>query len=222
MTPTAISGYDLLSFVHILLFVYWLGGDLGVFYTANYVARPDLAKPERLRFLELLMKVDMYPRMALIAMLPVGFHLAATIGAVRLASVELALLWLAAALWFALMWAVHLKAGPAWLKPLDLAVRWAVLATLFALGAAGLIVDWPTDRAWLALKFLLFAAVIALGLTLRRAVVVWVQGFGQLDADPETGNRLIVDGRRRAAKLALTLWACLILMAFLGVVKPVI
>jgi hypothetical protein len=33
--------YPMLQFTHILLFVYWLGADLGVFMASQYVARPD-------------------------------------------------------------------------------------------------------------------------------------------------------------------------------------
>ena len=56
--------YPLWQYAHILLFVYWLGADLGVSVASRYVARADLPLDERLRFLELLLKVDMGPRMA--------------------------------------------------------------------------------------------------------------------------------------------------------------
>jgi hypothetical protein len=56
--------YTLWQYLHILLFVYWLGADLGVFLAARYVARTDLSLDERLRFLDLLLKIDMGPRSA--------------------------------------------------------------------------------------------------------------------------------------------------------------
>ena len=64
------NSYGLWQYFHILLFVYWLGADLGVFLASRYVARADLPTPERLRFLEMLLKVDMGPRTALILMMP--------------------------------------------------------------------------------------------------------------------------------------------------------
>lgn len=222
MDFAGVGAYGVLNFFHILLFVYWLGGDLGVFYTAKYVARPDLSKPERLRFLELLMKVDMFPRMALVLMLPLGFTLAALRGSIALDGFGIVAIWVAGLLWFAMMLAEHSEGAPAWLKRLDLGVRYGLLAGLAGLGILSLVIDAPIAEAWLAIKVVLFAVIIGLGLSLRAVVIDWVRGFGLLDSDPDEGNRLIVKGREAGALRALSLWACLILMAFLGVVKPVV
>ena len=54
--------YDIWRYIHVLLFVYWLGADLGVYYAAKYVARADLPLDERLRFLDLTLLLDMGPR----------------------------------------------------------------------------------------------------------------------------------------------------------------
>ena len=61
-------------FFHILMFVIWLGMDVGVYYCGKYTTRRDLTYQERRRFLELLMLLDMGPRTALVMMVPLGLQ----------------------------------------------------------------------------------------------------------------------------------------------------
>jgi len=53
---------NVLIFVHVLLFGYWLGSDLGVFYCDSQLTRDDLSLDERLRVRQIRRKVDMAPR----------------------------------------------------------------------------------------------------------------------------------------------------------------
>ena len=40
--------HGLLKYLHILLFVYWLGGDAGVFYSSKFVTDTRLSRDARL------------------------------------------------------------------------------------------------------------------------------------------------------------------------------
>ncbi|MEM7570635.1 MAG: hypothetical protein AAF337_12650 [Pseudomonadota bacterium] len=217
-----VTAAGLLTLLHVLLFVFWLGADLGVFYTAKYVARADLSKAERLRFLELLLRLDMFPRSSLILMLPVGFSLAHVIGWAPLSPIAMILIWSAGIAWFVLMWSVHKRPQALQLKKLDVAVRGAVMAALIGVAVISLANGMWSDQAWLSLKLLLFAAVIGLGLLLRGSVALWIKGFGLLEADADAGNALITKGHKEATRFAHTLWLLLIVMAFLGVSKPLL
>lgn len=210
-----------LTFFHVILFVFWLGADLGVYYSAKYVARSDLSKPERLRFLELLLRVDMFPRSTLILMLPVGFSLAQVSGWADIPLAALAGIWVVGIAWFVLMWSVHKKPQAVGLKRVDVAVRWAVIAGLLALAGTSLSAGLWTTQAWLSIKLVLFAGVMCLGLLLRGSVALWIQGFGKLESDPDAGNALITKGHKAATRFAHTLWLLLIIMAFLGIAKPI-
>ncbi len=68
------------AFVHVMLLVYWLGADLGVFYTAHQVIKPELSAETRAALLKVLTFVDGFPRAVSIFMLPVGLQLAAGLG----------------------------------------------------------------------------------------------------------------------------------------------
>lgn len=222
MEWAGVSSIGWFTFFHILLFVFWLGADLGVFYAGKYVARSDYTKAERLQFLELLLKVDMYPRTSLILMLPVGFTLTHLAGWAQISAPLLGVLWVVGVAWLWLMWSVHHKPQALGLKKLDLTVRWVVIAGLLGLAGVSLFGGVWTDQAWLSLKLILFAATMGLGLALRGSIALWIQGFGKLESDPDAGNALIKKGHKEATRFAHTLWACLIVMAFLGVAKPLI
>ena len=217
--------YPLWQYAHILLFVYWLGADLGVFFASRYVARADLPLEERLRFLELLLKVDMGPRTALILMIPVGFTLTTTLGVAPFAAAWLPLIWVASLAWLALAWYLFINArdprSAPWAR-LDLGIRLAIVVTFLALGLLSLVRGAPLLTPWLAGKFVLFAGVVTLGLLLRRVIRDWVTGFAELRVaeQREAGNVRIYAAHRRAARLAQLLWLGVAAIAFLGVVKP--
>ncbi|RMF12707.1 MAG: hypothetical protein D6763_00190 [Alphaproteobacteria bacterium] len=214
---------EILRFLHILIFVYWLGGDLGVYMAAGYVARRDLAFDERMRFLKLLMTLDMVPRYCLILMLPVGFQLATSLGYLDLSGVHMALIWIMAAAWLALVRTLHKQEKTTTgekLRKLDMGIRYVVLGALLLAGGLGLTTGYPVAAPWLAIKLILFAGVMTLGLLLRRCVAKWMTGFRLLGEDKEKAEDLITEGRRTAAGYARLLWALLMIMGFLGVAKP--
>ncbi len=222
--------FGLWQYFHILLFVYWLGADLGVFLASRYVARADLPTPERLRFLEMLLKLDMGPRTALILMVPVGFTLATQLGLTPFAADLLPAIWGFAVLWLILAWRLYLMGrdpSAQSLAKLDHWIRVTVAALFLSLGALSLVEGTPVIARWLALKMIFFAMVVVIGLLLRRIIRDWAQGFGVLNAPHATAeaiagaNTTIFSAYRRATRLAHTLWLLVALIALLGVIKPV-
>ena len=221
------TGYSLLQYAHILLFVYWLGADLGVFLASRYVARSDLAIDERLRFLELLLKIDMGPRTALILMIPVGFELATRLGVAPFAASWTLAIWIASLLWLALAWYLYFNTRNPAAKPLarlDQSIRIAVVVVFLALGLLSWFAGGPLEARWLAAKLVLFAGVVTLGLILRVTIRDWILGFGMLrdPAQATAANVLIFNAYRRATRFAHSLWLLVALIALLGVAKPLL
>lgn len=62
--------------LHVLVFVYWLGGDLGAFYSSRFLTRPGVTPEKRLLAAKIVGDVDMAPRSALILTFPTGLALA--------------------------------------------------------------------------------------------------------------------------------------------------
>ena len=72
--------YTLLVFLHVVLFAYWLGADLGVHLAARFAIRSDLPFEERMRFLVLILLIDLGPETAITLMVPLGLTLAVMSG----------------------------------------------------------------------------------------------------------------------------------------------
>jgi hypothetical protein len=218
--------YSFLILVHVLLFVYWLGADLGVFYSAKFLVNPALSLETRRTVMKILHFIDLFPRMALILMLPVGATLALTGGYAALPPgwdlPVLAIIWIADLAWFVMMVSVY-ERPRAGLIRLDYAIRYAVILGLLALGVASLAGYGPTapGAGWLAAKLIVFAAIIGLGLGIRVTFKPFGAAFAQLVAKGSSPDieAAMTRAQRRVRPVVLALWAGLIIEAFLGISK---
>jgi hypothetical protein len=221
------SEYALWQFVHILLLVVWLGALHAMFSVTRYAAREDFPAAERQHLLALLRRIDMGPRTALILMIPVGFTMALELGAVAALEGALAALWVICLAWLALNWHLYLRPGAAQASRLaqwDRALRVLVSIVFVALGVISLVTRGPVHAAWLAAKITLFGVVVTLDL---RWQVLLRQWTAQLAALPDartaaTTDVLLGATHRGALNMLRILAVALSLIAFLGVVKPLL
>ena len=66
------SGHDIALLIHLLLFVYWLGGDIGVFYSSGLSVNRSLSREARQMAGKIMINLDLIPRLCLSLMLTVG------------------------------------------------------------------------------------------------------------------------------------------------------
>ena len=66
------SSYELMLLIHIILFCYWLGGDIGVFYSSNFVVDSKLSRETRLIAAKIMLGCDLIPKICMSLMLTVG------------------------------------------------------------------------------------------------------------------------------------------------------
>jgi hypothetical protein len=214
--------HTLLRFVHILLFAYWLGADLGVFLGGGWMSRPGLSVAERNRIRDLVMAIDVAPRIALVLMLPVGFSLALAWGA-PLPAGALPPLWAASVAWIAALLWLHFAHGhrlAGLVLKADLALRLLVLAGMVVLGVRGL-ASGGAVPPWLAVKFLLFAAVISDGVVLRWISSQWRPAIErQMAGDIVRAEEMLRVRRQKAIVAALVMWLLVGAAAYIGTVKP--
>lgn len=210
--------------LHILVLVYWLGGDLGAFYGSGFLTNPERTLPERLMALKLLNNIDMAPRTALILAFPTGFAAAWTRGWLVVPGWSVLLVWALALAWLALAWGVHLKHGKsgATLKRIDIVVRYLVLIALAGSGVAG-VTDTLQMPYFIACKLLVLAGCIFFGLVVRRQLAPLFPAITKMKengATPETDHQISeVIAATRPPVMAI--WALVLVATMLGLVTPV-
>ena len=222
----SIDPYLVLVYVHIVLFVYWLGGDLGVYVTSKYVADRKLSMEERFRFMNALMVCDMGPRTALILLGPVGLEMARLVGVIDVSPAIGGIAWLMSFIWLGVNWWMFYNDRhplTAKLRTYDLYLRYLLSSGIAAVAIYSIAQGGPVMTLWMQVKLLVFAVVISLGVYLRTEIAKWIIGFGMVRQGGEAadrGNTIIEEALVRSRRAALVLWFGVALAAFLGKVKP--
>ena len=91
--------YRLMLLAHILLLVFWLGTDLGVFVSARWVRKTGRPMSERWLLLQLGGLLDVMPRLCAALMFPLGATLARNRWGLDVTPTVLGVLWLVAFVW---------------------------------------------------------------------------------------------------------------------------
>src|SRR6266700_3299348 len=122
--------YNLLLFAHVLLFVYWLGSDIGVFYGVRFVLNPNLSLETRRTVMALVHWIDAFPRICLVLMIPVGISLALQLELLTVPvgarTPLLAAVWAIGLAWLAMVLRIY-KGATGWVTYLDWGVRIAIM-----------------------------------------------------------------------------------------------
>jgi len=209
-----------LLLLHVLILVYWLGGDLGAFVASFLISNPKKDRAARLGAAGLLGDVDMAPRTALILAFPTGFTLTVLRGWIPMDPVWLLPAWFGSAIWLWIAWRIHLAHGGAVaLRKVDLAIRWLAAGTLGVAGAMGLTGALGLPL-FIALKLIILAACILTGLLVRRLTAdlgpaLGGLAAGQIDADARIARSLAL-----TRPAVLLIWLLLLTAAFLGLWTP--
>jgi len=216
--------HDLMAFFHVVLFVYAIGGDIAVYYIGNYITKDELPIEERLRVRSMRFIVDMSARTSLVLLLPIGFTLSTAFGS-SIDGVLLQGIWGFSILWLILIWIVHskreTKEGEIY-RLLDLGIRYILSFALIGLGIFSLFSDFIIQNNWLSLKITIFGLILINGIWIRiivgrmRQSIVMVQNSDDVDF----AENQIKKEQSTLNIAALMIWFLVILMAFLGQVKP--
>lgn len=212
----------LFALIHVLVFVYWLGGDLGAFYSSHYLTRANVSADRRLMAAKIVGDVDMAPRTALILALPSGLLLAESKGWLSLGWPLLMATVLVALIWLAMAWKLHLdhSGSGTGLKSIDSWIRYALIILLLGFAVAGLM-GRSALPLFLALKMLALAGCVALGLYIR--VVLKPLGpalMGLAGDQSDAAEADLAQTLNRARPLVICIWALLLIAAFLGLWTP--
>lgn len=218
--------YPVLVYVHLLLFVLWLGADVGVFVLGQHFRkREKWSLDQRIALLTLLVEIDMVPRSAWALMVPLSLSVADTGGWWDVPTWLLVGAWLVGLFWLALVWDSHFHdqtPRAARNRKVEGWLRWLIGGFYLWLGGQSLWLDAPLSPDWLAWKALMFGlifvAAIMIDVTFKPvgAQLAVVLQEGSSDAT-EIPLRRTMD---RTRIWVWTVYLLLLVTAFLGNVKP--
>ncbi len=217
--------YTVLVYIHLLLFVFWLGGDLGVFILGQHFRKRSYSLPERLTLLKLLVIVDMGPRTAWALMVPVTLLLLRVGGHWDVPMWLLVGGSLGGLAWCALVWDAHSHdqtPRAARDRRIEAWFRYALCGFYLTLGGLSLATGAPLAEPWLATKALLFGLIFvaAIGIDIAfkpvgpRLMALVEQGSSDATEIP---LRAVMD---RTRLFVFAVYALLFVTAWLGVAKP--
>ena len=213
----------LFTLLHLLVFVYWLGGDVGVFYASTLLTDEKRDAAGRLAAGKIVADVDLAPRFCLLLALPTGLALAAVKGWMQIDAVWLVAAFIAAFAWIYLVVQLHIRhAGMEAMKRLDTVLRALFLAGLAIAGIGGLIGVFSIPL-FVSLKLLILAFAVLMGLLVRIALAPFGPAYIALATngpDPDT-DRIIKTSLNRARPAVVMIWLALLLAAWLGLATPI-
>jgi hypothetical protein len=216
--------YTLSAFAHQLLFVYWLGPDIGVSIWSRKVVDPALSAEQRVAAGNMMHAIDLVPRVCLSLMLTVGGILSETMGVLHPLWQMIGIV-LLGPVWLTMTLIIYFRGDTSFgetVARFDVWFRWALVLGIIVSTSFSWFTDRLVETPWLAGKLYLLAAIIFLGMMMRRQFAGFYEGLAKLaegGQSPEV-DAMMASSLRKGRPFGHTIWLGMLVAAFLGVVQP--
>ena len=210
------SGQDIALLLHLLLFAYWLGGDIGVFYSSGFAINPKLSRGARQAAGTIMMNLDLIPRLCLSLMLTVGGILTHYYGIEHPLWQMIGII-LLGPIWTCALIYIHFNEGTDLVKKMtkiDYYFRWIMVFTLIAsVTYAFIFTDRLAENPWVGAKLIVFAALIFCGIMIRKYIGGFITGIHNIVTDNinEADDIAMAASLSKARIFVLTIWFLLLL-----------
>jgi len=216
--------YTLSAFAHQLLFVYWLGPDIGISIWSRKVVDPELSAEQRIAAGNMMTSIDLMPRVCLSLMLTVGGVLSETIG-VEHPLWQMIGIVLLCPVWLTMTLIMYFRGGTSLgdiVAKFDVWFRWALVLGIIVSTTYSWFTDRLVETPWLAGKLYILAAIIFLGMIMRRQFAGFYEGLAKLADTGATAevDAMMASSLRRGRPFGHAIWLGLLAAAYLGVVQP--
>lgn len=219
--------YPSLVYAHLLLFVLWLGADVGVFVLGQHFRKRErYTLDQRIALLKLLVIVDLTPRTAWALMVPLSLNVSAAGGWWNVPVWMLVAAWALAALWLWLVFDAHahdMTPRAVRNRHVEGWLRWLLCIFYLWLGGRSVLTGLPIDQPWLAWKALLFGLIFAAAIMIDMSFKPVGPQLGRL-LSQGSSDETEVPLRRTMDRTRIWVWIVYLLLiatSWLGVVKPV-
>ena len=223
-TEYIVSGYEAVLVAHELLFVFWLGPDIGVFIWSHKAAQPDLTVSQRVTAGKMIRTIDLMPRICISLMLTIGGILTEAVG-IEHPTWQMVGIVLLGPVWLAMVLISYFREGTtlaATVDRLDFWFRWGLILAIIVSVSYSVGTDRLVSAPWVGWKLLIFAAIVFFGLIMRIQLIPFFDGLRQLETAGASDeiNATMSHSLGRAQPMFLAIWAGLIIAAGLGIVQP--
>jgi hypothetical protein len=218
--------YPTLVYIHLLLFVLWLGADVGVFLLGQHFRKRDVyTLDQRIALLKLLVIVDLTPRAAWALMVPLSLTASLMGGWWDVWPAAVWVSWGIAAFWLWLVFDAHahdMTPRAARDRKWEGWLRYLLCAGYLLLGIESLATDHPIEPDWLAWKALLFGLIFAAAIMIDVSFKPVGPLLGKLLAEGSNDATEVplLNTMNRTRIWVWCVYFLLVVTSWLGVVKP--
>lgn len=222
----SVGYYQILVFLHLLLFVFWLGADVGVFILGQHFRkRQKWSLPQRLALLQLLVNVDIVPRSAWALMVPLTLTMVDAGGWWELPIWAIGLAWIIGGIWLWLVWDAHIHDQTERAKRdnrIESVLKIGLTIFYLSLGIVSLVKGAPLAPLWLATKAFMFGLIFAAAIMIDVAFKPVGPLLGKLIREGSS-DATEIPLRRTMDRTRVWVWVVYTLLlgtAFFGHIKP--
>jgi hypothetical protein len=213
------------DYTHIVLFIFWLGGEFGVFVCTAAAKNAKLAFETRQAFVRKARRLHLIPRVCFALILPVGIELTGAINVYPLSPGLRVFFWVVAIAWILLIVVMARREGTpmgALLGYIEIAFQALAGAGFVVYGLNSLATGAPIDEPWFAAKLamfgLIFWTVIAVNVSFRPFFAPFAE-IGEEGSTPER-EEAVTRAVNHTMAYMVALYLLIAGIAFLGKVKP--
>jgi len=214
------TAYLTWKYLHILMFVFWVGTDMGVFISCKKSTDPKLSIDSRFLLLHMALRIELLPRTMWKAALPLGVTLSANMDLISISGIQLGLVWIFSIAWWAISmygaWHYDKPVGHKFAK-VNNVITSAVGAGLIALAISSYLGNGPfaPEATWLHWKIGLYGLINLLVVVMLFVFDPMGIAFGRLAVEGSTPE-IETTIRTIMNRASVTIWLTYILICIVG------
>jgi hypothetical protein len=214
------TAYLTWKYLHILMFVFWVGTDMGVFLSCKKATDPKLSIDARFMLLHMALRIELLPRTMWKAALPLGVMLSQQLELINISTAGLIAVWVFSIAW----WGISMYGAWHYDKPIghkfakvNNAITGIVGVSLIALAITSNMGNGPfaADASWLHWKIGLYGLINLMIVAMLYVFDPMGIAFGRLAVEGstpqiETTIKTIMD------RATVTIWLSYFLICAVG------